>query len=320
MEGKPKLNDLICKWDIGEIISVAGIYYTGQVFLIKTSGDNKYVLKQKNDFNKIKSECLLLTELESLKLPVPAPVATRDGEFYVQTDDKYYCLYPYISGGVTQRYYTPGAEERAWVYGRAIAMLHAGMKKCASISGFEYLDLVKEVYLDALPVILRNSASAEAVLAAKAAEEFKEAWMRLSKDIPVQLIHKDMHPVNLLLDSSNRLVGIIDFDSAMIGPRVFDPCYCCAYMLINGYEDHEKRSKWFTLLKSLKQGYESVQNLTRAEKEAFWCGMTAALFILDAVFFNVNNTSLAQKTRQVIIWVRDNKKKITDIISKGDIP
>jgi Ser/Thr protein kinase RdoA (MazF antagonist) len=319
MEGKPKLNNLISKWDIGEIKSVAGIYYTGQVFLIKTAGNRKYVLKQKKDFGKIEPECLLLTTLKAMMLPVPAPVPARDGKFYVRSEDKYFCLYPYISGGVTQHYYRPGAEERAGVYGRTIAALHAGMKRYGLPSGFESMDLIQEVYLNALPVILRNSPSAEAVLAARAAEEFKEAWLRLYKDIPVQLIHKDMHPVNMLLDSSNRLVGIIDFDSAAIGPRVFDPCYCCTYMLINGYEEHEKRSKWFALLRALKQGYESVQSLTGAEREGFWCGMIAAAFILDAAFFKVNNTRLAEKTRQVISWILDNRHRITGAILKGDM-
>lgn len=315
MEAKPKLNDLICNWDIGEITSAAGIYYTGQVFLIKTAGGRKYILKQKKDFNKIMPECMLLKALEGMKLPVPAPVAARTGGYSVQAGDKYFCLYPYISGGVTQHYYTPGAEERAGVYGRTIALLHAGMKKYGLFSGFEYMDMVQEVYFNSLPVILRSSASSEAVQAARAAEEFKESVMRVYKDLPVQLIHKDMHPVNLLLDGGNRLLGIIDFDSAAIGPRVFDPCYCSAYMLINGYEDHDKRRRWFTLLKCLVQGYESVQSLTPAEREAYWCGMEAALFILDGVFFKVNNTRLAEKTRQVITWVRDNKTKITDIVN-----
>lgn len=308
-EQKP-LVELLGNWRTGKVTEIRNIYYSGKVFLVKTADGRKYILKQKEDTGRIVAEHLLLSALARMRLPVPAPFTGKKGEYSFEKDGRHYCLYPYMTGAVTQHFYTDGAEKRANVYGKAMAGLHAGMGRCSTISGFETMDPVHEVQNNALPWIIRNSSASDISLTENIAREFSSGWMRLSDMLPVQLIHKDLHPVNFLLDKDDRLIGIIDFDSVVKGPRVFDPCYCCAYMLINGFDDPGRRNMWFELLRSLINGYEGVIRLTDSEKNAFAYGILCALFILDAAFYRVNNASLAIKAQKVIFWVYEHRNCI----------
>ena len=49
--------------------------------------------------------------------------------------------------------------------------------------------------------------------------------VKFSGNLIEHLIHRDAHPENILF-KDNKLSGIIDFDIVVIGPRIFDPCYC----------------------------------------------------------------------------------------------
>jgi Ser/Thr protein kinase RdoA (MazF antagonist) len=302
---------LVHKWGIRDVTEIRSIYYSGQVFLVKTAEGGRYILKEKKEPGRIRPECLLLTELKRMKIPVPAPVTGKNGEFFFEADGKLFCLYPFLSGGVTQHYYTEGGEERARAYGRAIAVLHTGMKACDDIPGFAELDALHEVRDNALPAIIRNSTSADTELAVRAAKSLISGWEKIKTGLAAQLIHMDLHPANMLFDKENRLLGIISFDSAARGPRIFDPCYCLACMLINGFEEPEKKRSWFKLAKSLVNGYESTGRLTDAEKSAVVLGMMLAIFILDEAFFGVNNKRMGERTLKVLQWVCDNREEIS---------
>lgn len=83
-------------------------------------------------------------------------------------------------------------------------------------------------------------------------------------DLPRQLIHRDYHAGNVLFDE-DRLSGLIDLDHLMIGPRIFDLCYC---MLGGSLLAIVGSAHWLECLKALVAGYEAHIHLTAAERSA----------------------------------------------------
>jgi Ser/Thr protein kinase RdoA (MazF antagonist) len=64
---------------------------------------------------------------------------------------------------------------------------------------------------------------------------------------------------------NNRLKRFIYFEIATYRMRIFDPCYCATSILIGGFSDKEARLKWFSLLKLIFKGYNSINRLKKTE-------------------------------------------------------
>lgn len=88
------------------------------------------------------------------------------------------------------------------------------------------------------------------------------------RQLPRQLIHRDIHFGNFLFEN-NEVTGYIDFDLSQINCRIFDLCYFASGLLVDAHQDAGKSEKWLEILKGILAGYESVNRLIPEEKRAF---------------------------------------------------
>jgi len=105
-----------------------------------------------------------------------------------------------------------------------------------------------------------------------------EAW-------PKQIIHGDWHPGNMLF-RDNRVVAVIDYDSARMLPRILDIANGALQFSILGGDDD--LAKWpdypdETRFKRFLKGYDEVVLLSEAELNTIPWLMIEAL-IAEAVF------------------------------------
>src|SRR4051812_19308405 len=102
---------------------------------------------------------------------------------------------------------------------------------------------------------------------------------------PKQIVHADWHPGNMLF-RDNRVVAVIDYDSARLLPRIIDTANGCLQFSIIGGDDDV--SKWpdypdESRFKRFVRGYDEVMLLSQAEIATIPHLMIEAL-IAEAVF------------------------------------
>ena len=93
----------------------------------------------------------------------------------------------------------------------AIAFLHSCLLKCEIIEGVPELRLIEQIQEWAMPCIRKNGEVVDGYMVEETWNIFEQGMLQLEDDLPKQLIHRDLHPANMLFDNG-RLTGFIDFE------------------------------------------------------------------------------------------------------------
>lgn len=177
------------------------------------SASGKYLLKRRapgfDDFARIRAEHEAQIALQSARLPVPAPVSSRDGDTLVIVEGRFYELFPYVEA----EEWSPGPEP-ARVAGETLAGIHRVLAKIGTHATGSESDHRAHVeyafrHLAAHHPNLRGSL-----------DRLEQDWSsalghRAHHDGrigPVALIHGDYHPGNTLW-RGNEIVAVIDFET-----------------------------------------------------------------------------------------------------------
>lgn len=313
MESVSGLDDLLAAWrlDAGAaVMQFDSPHYacSGKAFLIQTTAGERYVLKEKISAEKLAQECALLLALEAHGVPVAAPLPAVAGTYYARQGDRYYCLAPYLAGEVIVDHYAAGAEERARTFGEAIASLHAGLRQCAHLADLPVMDLVRDARWAGAKV-LETCRAGHAEELRRILEALYEGLAECCPDLPIQPIHRDAHPANMLF-RDGKLTGWLDFELAVRGPRLFDLGYCATSLLMDGFDDPVKRPRWFNLVAALVQGYAAQDPLPPAERAALWHVMLAIEAIFAAYYQEIGNETGAAKNLEALLWTLASRERV----------
>jgi Ser/Thr protein kinase RdoA (MazF antagonist) len=305
------MNNLLKDWDIGNVRSVEPISsYWGKTSLV-TSAEGKYfILKEKQSLKQTEIEFNLLSSLSNVKAPVAVPISTVNGERYVSSEGKIYCLYPKLPGKVIEDHYASNAAGRAKSFGKAIAFLHSCFMKCEDISGIQELKLIEQIEEWAIPCIRKNDDVIDGYMVEKAWKGFEHGIVRLDKNLPNQLIHRDLNPANLLFENG-KLTGFVDFDMVVKGPRIFDVCYCGTSILVSGFPDSAKVEKWPDLFRAMVRGYHDLCPLTSPEVQSLHGTLAAIELLFMAFSLETHADGAAKCNASVLDWLVKNKERIS---------
>lgn len=122
------------------------------------------------------------------------------------------------------------------------------------------------------------------------------------RGLPEQLIHRDCHPGNILVQGT-QVIGFIDCDHLCIGPRIFDLAYYAVHHLKWVTDDATATQRWLTDLPSLLAGYRTQQSLTQAEVAALPYGMMAYHLLLADWFMHLPQTESIALEVQALDWL-----------------
>jgi len=153
-----------------------------------------------------------LGELRALGLPVVEPLRTVRGELYATSGARAYAVFPYLKGR-TARW------DDSRIAARALRQLHDVPVRVHLPPAHTDEPAIRELGRQ-----LRHpwiAGRAEEVAAA--IERLDETRARLKgKAVRNVVCHTDFHGLNLLLDDDGAVEAILDWESAVIGPREFD--------------------------------------------------------------------------------------------------
>jgi Ser/Thr protein kinase RdoA (MazF antagonist) len=138
----------------------------------------------------------------------------------------------------------------------------------------------------------------------------------LAGQLSVQPIHRDAHPANMLF-LNGILSGWLDFEIAVRGVRIFDPCYCATSLLSAAWGNLEQRQQWLSLLAALIQGYDGANPLPGVERGAIWHVMLAIEFIFAAFYQRLGDPAGATRNLEMLVWLHGQKDEVLQLTGKA---
>jgi Ser/Thr protein kinase RdoA (MazF antagonist) len=313
---RASLQEVLAEWELPPITSIEAIHANHPVFKITTVG-LAYTLKDITDapnLPRLEFTRNVLTHVARFGLRVPIPILSRSAQSAVQRNGRYYLLSEFIQAGE----YPRDPERTAELFyeaGQAIAVLHQAL---ASYPDEEVSrktwreDLAGRVaqWISALSDGLPERQAA--VVRMVGLERGKSIEVAL-RGLPEQLIHRDCHPGNVLVDGV-KVIGFIDCDHLCIGPRLFDLAYYAVHHLKWETHDRSATQRWLTNLPHLIKGYRSRHSLTDREVAALPDAMMAYHLLLSHWFMGLPNRDAIELELRSLFWIHTNLEAIVNVV------
>ncbi len=296
-----ELREVLGHWELQES-EIRQVYDTAWQI-----GEN-YILKTYQDAEMLQRNLNVLHLLEEESLPVGSIILTLDGAQYVSRGDSFYFLSQKLEGSNIVK--IDNAEAIALLMGETIATLHVALKKCEVRDSFWNNSLLGEM----------NGWVKEKLASRNwsyiSGEDYERVVSRLADgydDLPMQLIHRDVHFGNFLFDNG-KFSGYIDFDLSQRNIRIFDICYFLLGLLSEEEQLKLTEEQWFIFVKNVFRGYENKLELSESEKRAVPYVMECIELLFVAYFEGVNDTHCAEDAYRIYEFVRERENKIRRIL------
>ena len=261
----------------------------------------EFVLKYTANLGKLKNHIAVSKAIESIGLLSASPVATADGQEYIQDGELYFYVTKRLSG--TQMVSHSFGDGDARFVGEIIGQLHLALSEiedCVSEA-----DLLATVRDWALP-----GAKQPLGLTDDFCKEYLDTFAALYPKLPRQIIHRDPNPGNIICNQDQW--GFIDFDLAEHNARIYDPCYAATAVLSESFgKDNEV---WLEVYRNIICGYDSVAHLTQEERKAIPYVILANQFVCVAWFAGQDKyAELLEINKKMTLWLIDRLEELKNI-------
>ena len=132
---------------------------------------------------------------------------------------------------------------------------------------------------------------------------------KVDKELPRNLIHRDVHLGNFLFDKG-KFSGYIDFDLSQKNIRIFDLCYFLLGLLLEEEENKVSEERWFEIVRYIVNGYDSEMRLSEVEKYSIPVVMKNIELLFVGYFIGEKDEVAAIESAKLFYFVKDNEKKI----------
>ena len=257
-------------------------------------------------------------------VPIPKPIALRAGAEMLRLDGRLYEMARFVpSAGFDQ------SVSACRAAGSMLGGLHSMFRNvlqpregAADARGFHRALRVQTELVGiasagkaAMGTVTRSLGALYSLAGERASAAGADQW-------PVQIVHGDWHPGNLLFDGPT-VVGVLDFDSIRIAPRAFEVAYGALQFSLKkgeGSPDLWPHEADLDRLREFVRGYESTAEsvLSRAEVAGMVWLMIEAL-IAEAVgpiaqsgeFGGIDGKRMLKMIENKAGWLRDNQSEIS---------
>ena len=316
-----RVKEVLAAWDIGAAQAIVDIH-PGEVYKVECVTGTSFVLKNIGEQGpqtvaRFQFEHQVLRHLDSTGISVALPIPNQEGELLVLRNGNLYTLSPYLTANNKWlELDLEGLRRLNRNCGAAIARLHV------ALATFPAQDLENRTWKTVLPDDLFDHwiPSIRQNISQQERGEFETivadiaADMRVTmEDLPTQLIHRDCHHGNIIVDE-DQVSGFIDYDHLSIGPRIFDLADFIVHMIKQHVADRERTSEWYDLFPAVLQGYDEENPLLEDEKQALCYVMLGVLLIFAGWLFEVARPEKAQPELEAFAWMYHNRQRIRDRI------
>lgn len=260
---------------------------------------------------------------------VPTVVATCDGGDFVLQRENAWLLYRFLNGSAT-----PSTVDvtLARAIGSLVAHYHVavGDMDRGEFSGRFNLELFKSAHVpdafhDAaewLPGRRDTSGLGaafgeihQAIL--EAYDKIPKSQILLARRLPLITLYNDWHLYNMIV-RGNSIVGLIDYDSAVEGPRVADFQNALSHILQNACDPPSD------LIISFVAGYGDVSPLSVAEAELVYpvmldrlaCRVVKIIGLVHRDGISMRET-MGVTTLRLMSWLLKNKSSFTSVLEEA---
>ena len=259
---------------------------------------NAYVLKVYHDLGMLERNLRMLRILGEMDIPVGQIVPTCGNASYVTFDGAFYFLSGKLPGSKITR--MDGHPNLALQMGEIIANLHVAFTKCETLDGVWDNNLLDEM----------NGWVREGLRGGGwhriSETEYEQTVSQLAdlySELPIQLIHRDIHFGNFLF-ADDSFSGYIDFDLSQRNIRIFDICYFLLGLLSQQEDLKITEEEWFVFLRDVIFGYEKVLKLSEAEKKAIPYVMECIELLFVAYFEGIDDPNCADNAREIYDFIK----------------
>ncbi len=296
---------ILAQWDIPPLTAIEALREGHPVFRVTTVGP-AFTLKDISDkpnLHRLAFTDSVLRHVARAGLRVPIPLRSRSAQLAVPFRGRFYLLSEFIEAGK----YPNEPELQAELFfqtGHAIARLHLALASYLDPAVRRqtwHEDLAGRVaeWISALGVGLPEP---QAAVVKRVGRARGAAIATALQGLPEQLIHRDCHPGNILVDET-RVIGFIDCDHLCIGPRVFDLAYYSVHHLKWVTDDEAVTQRWLTNLPFLLKGYQSRQSWSHAEAAALPYAMLAYHLLLSYWFMGLPRPESIALEVRALDWI-----------------
>jgi Ser/Thr protein kinase RdoA (MazF antagonist) len=300
--------------------------------LLIVSEQGKFLLKRrargKDDPFKVAFTHALQLHLVNKQFPLPRLIGTRkDNNSMLQWRNGVYELFEYIPG---QTY--PQTLESTFDSGRILALYHKLLEEFKSEwqppSGSYHAATAVDNGLRSIAAGVADTEENREVqqLLSFLLSAYRKSAERVQSlgidNWPKQIVHADWHPGNMLF-RDNRVVAVIDYDSARLLPRIIDVANgSLQFSIIGGDDDVAKWPDYLdeSRFKRFLRGYDEVMLLSQAEIRTIPFLMIEAL-IAEAVFpiaatgsfGKVDGMPFLQMVQRKILWIQKSYDRLVEL-------
>jgi Ser/Thr protein kinase RdoA (MazF antagonist) len=306
------LQAVLAHWNMPSVTAIEAIQARHPAFKISTLGPT-FLLKDIShapNLSRLEFTRAVLTHVARSGLKVPVPIPARSAHSAVQRDGRYYLLSEFIPAGER-----PSDLERMgelfYQTGQAIGVLHT------ALAAYPEAEARRQTWREDLAGhvggwmtnLCAGLPERQAAVVRKVSVERDGSIEAALRGLPEQLIHRDCHPGNILVDGT-RVVGFIDCDHLCIGPRLFDLAYYAVHHLKWQTEDEAATSLWLANLPRLLQGYRAQRSLPPAEAAALPPAMLAYHLLLAHWFLGRRQMEDIELELRALAWIHTNFDRI----------
>lgn len=308
-----QLAAILNHWDIPQVTAVERLHDEHRVFEVTTAGPT-FTLKDISaapNLPRLEWTERVLRHVAQAGVPVPVPLQTRSAMPALPFQGRFYTLTTWIAAGA----YPHEPEVQAQLFlntGQAIARLHK------ALGSYPETDLHNQTWREdfagrAVGWIAALSAglpARDAAIVTRIGRTHGDALAHALRGLPEQLIHRDCHPGNILVDGT-QVCGFVDCDHFCIGPRIFDLATYAVHHLKWVTDDPVAAQQWLDNLPHLLRGYQSLQPLTEAEVVALPYTLLAYHLLLADWFLALPNRASIGVEVQTLDWIDRHFNAIT---------
>lgn len=269
-----------------------------------------YVLKIYHDLDALKRNLEIIRILDSMDIPVGKIIPDQNGEQYIIYEDVYYFLSQKLEGSNLVQ--ISENDSLALKMGGIIAGLHLAFQRCEDVGTFWNNSLLGEMK----SWVKDNFEKHHWEYINK--NDYGDIVSNLEKiydELPVQLIHRDVHFGNFLFNGK-KFSGYIDFDLSQRNIRIFDLCYFVLGLLSEEEKIEMKEDTWYDFVGNVFAGYEKKLPLSAEEKHAVPYVMECIELLFVAWFMEQDDVYCAEDAFKIFDFVRKSEEKIWKCIGR----
>ncbi len=272
--------------------------------------DDRYYLKSSESPGALRRQAELLRALHQQQLAAEV-IPAENGEDVVRTGDWECLLTGRMEGETLRAGELLSSPEQGEAVGEGLSRLHQALLTMDPL-------LCRE---EDFSQTLKGWAVPKVKAVIPELSLWLDGWLNrfcsLYPALPVQIIHRDPNPDNILM-RQGRVIGFVDFDLSCIACRLFDVAYACTGVLSVAFQraDPQERMGFFRLADAVRRGYHRYSPLSSDELEALPDMIIAIQLICVAAFSGTDTYAhLAEVNRQMLEMILENENLLRQPLS-----